>query len=398
MKVRVRTMNKEPYQIEIDENETVKHVKQCIKDSKDEYKDCDVNGFKLIFKGKILNDKDPVKGLEISDTDFFVFVPGKKIVQSTPNAAEAASSATGSDAAASSAANNEGQGSAAGASGSATGAPGATPSAPLAAVTATNNREADAAVQSLCDMGFERSQVEAALRAAYGNPDRAVEYLMSGIPANPDGPPPGAAGGAPVPGAAPAAGGAAAATVPGQPPAPIATQGDGFSGAAFPTGGAGAAIPAGGMPAIPGMPEGAEGMPDMQQMQQALMQNPQMLQQILGQLAQTNPEILPMLQQNPQALMQLLMGAGGMGGMEGLSSGESGDEAMPGVEGGGAVPGAGGAAPGQVMHAPQLSADEEAAVARLQELGFPRAAAIQAYLAAEKNEEMAANLLFDVDF
>ncbi|KAJ3197556.1 UV excision repair protein RAD23 A, partial [Entophlyctis luteolus] len=40
------------------------------------------------------------------------------------------------------------------------------------------------AVQNLIEMGFPAEQVARAMKAAYNNPDRAAEYLMTGIPEN----------------------------------------------------------------------------------------------------------------------------------------------------------------------------------------------------------------------
>ncbi len=49
---------------------------------------------------------------------------------------------------------------------------------PMSAV----NPEVEAKVRDLVDMGFPEDQCRAALAAAYNNSERAVEYLMTGIP------------------------------------------------------------------------------------------------------------------------------------------------------------------------------------------------------------------------
>merc|ERR1712071_240300 len=81
-----------------------------------------------------------------------------------------------------------------------------------------------------------------------------------------------------------------------------------------------------------------------------------------------------------QQHMNMAMQAQGLGGMMG---------------GGGGGQGGGGMGGAQVL---RLSEEEMAAVDRLTEMGFDRTEAAQAYLACDKNEALAANLLMDGGF
>lgn len=353
MKITVRTLNKgtkaDSFEIEITAENTILEVKQKVEAARSDF---EAAGQKLVCAGKILNNEKTVADYNLKEGDFLVVIPGKKAApppEPAPSQPAAAVPAAGDSAAP---------------------APGG--AAPAAAAPVSNSREVEAAITQLTEMGFPREECERALRAAYGNPDRAVEYLMNGIPQEdvqmgagaPEGAPPAVpAGGASAPlgGGAPVvpAGGAA-------PAAPQPSGVEGFSGMAFPQ-----AQPQGGAP--PAAAEGAQAN-NMDALRQAVEQNPAMLQQVLAELGQQNPQLLQMFQENPQALMQVLAGQLGGGGMPG-------------------APGAG-AEPAEIRV--QLSPEEQEAVGRLEQLGFPRASAVQAYLAAEKNEELAANLLFDM--
>lgn len=65
---------------------------------------------------------------------------------------------------------------------------GAVPSVDSSASTMVLGEAMEATVAQIMEMGFERDQVMKAMRAAYMNPDRAVEYLMTGIPDHSDAP------------------------------------------------------------------------------------------------------------------------------------------------------------------------------------------------------------------
>ncbi|KAI4154097.1 MAG: hypothetical protein LQ341_000436 [Variospora aurantia] len=241
-------------------------------------------------------------------------------------------------------------------------------------------------------MGFPRAEIDRAMRAAYFNPDRAVEYLLNGIPENIQQEQQQAS--------RDAAAGARqnAPTAPQQPatapvgvtePADIGSEGGdqpinlfeaaaqaGRGGAG--TGGAGRGRGGGatGAGLGGGAGRGAAGgnanldflrnNPQFQQLRQVVQTQPQMLEPILQQVGAGNPQLAQLIQEHPDQFLQLLS--------------EEADNDAP------APPGA------QEVF---VNEEEREAIERLCRLGFERDMVIQAYFACDKNEELAANFLFD---
>lgn len=220
-------------------------------------------------------------------------------------------------------------------------------------------------VQQLIDMGggaWDRDTVIRALRAAFNNPERAVDYLYSGIPE--------AAEIAPPVARAPAQQGGAAAP----PPAAPLAGGDGGGGGGpnaaplnlFPQGGAGAGGVGGG--ALDFLRDN----PQFQRMRSMVQANPQMIPSLLQGLEKQNPELWQLISSHQMEFLRLISEPG-----EGDVIGEIG-------EGGMGVP-----------QAIQITEQEGQAIERLEALGFARAAVIEAFFACDKDEQLAANYLLE---
>jgi len=248
---------------------------------------------------------------------------------------------------------------------------------PSALTMGTQRAEMIANMES---MGFERAQIDLAMRAAFYNPDRAVEYLLTGIPENlqQEQAPAAPAGEAPQTASSPAAVGATPSGEGGDEPVNLfeaaAHAGAGGRGGAsrnaggnlFGAAGAGVGAGAGAAAAGLGNLDFLRNNPQFQQLRQVVQQQPQMLEPILQQVGAGNPQLAQLIGQNPDQFLQLLS--------------EDGDNDAP------LPPGA---------QAISVTEEEREAIERLCRLGFPRDQAIQAYFACDKNEELAANFLFE---
>lgn len=349
MKLSVKPLKGDTFEVEAEAEATIEALKKIIAEKRPEFPP-DLQ--KLIHSGRILKDDGTVGEIGIKEGEFIVVMVAKAKAPAAPAAAAPAAPAAATPAAAP--------------------APEGGDASAAANASLVTGSGMEATITQLCDMGFDRPQVEKCLAAAFNNPDRAVEYLMSGIPEGiqqeQSAPAPGAVG-ADGAAAAPAGGGGAS-------PFPSMMGAGGGGGG----GGGGVAIP-------PELQE-LRNNPQFAQLAGMIAQNPQMMAQMLPALAQSNPQLVQVIQQNPEAFMQLLQeAAGGGGGNDPVAA----MMAAAGQAGGGGG-GEGGGGQGTVVH---LTEDEQAAVERLTALGFDRNMAAQAYFACDKNEELAANFLFD---
>jgi UV excision repair protein RAD23 len=373
MKITFRDLKQQKFTLEVDPTELVSAVKDKISGEKG----WDPKHQKLIYSGKILKDEEPVSTYNIEEKGFVVCMVNK------PKEKPAASSSTAVPATPAKPPT------------AATPAPPAAPvaasapagSAQAAAATPTPQRTADVggggssaglamgaeraeAITNMEAMGFERSQIEAAMRAAFNNPDRAVEYLLTGIPDNiQQEQQQRQQAAAAAPAAAPAAPAAAPA---GDDEGNVnlfdlaAQQGGAGRGGAGSGGQAAAAAAAAGQGGELGNLDFLRHNAQFQQLRQVVQQQPQMLEPILQQLGAGNPQLAQLISTNPEQFLQLL--------------GEDADDDVP------LPPGA---------QAISVTEEERDAIERLCRLGFARDQAIQAYFACDKNEELAANFLFD---
>ena len=377
---------------------------------------------KLIHSGKVLKDDDVIESCNIKPNDFLVVMIAKA-KKAVVKPAAAASAATEPSTPAASAGIPPTP---------AAPAPSATAAAsiPAASAAASNVSSPDEfpaeVVNNLIALGFPESSVRACLRASDGNPDIAVEFLMNGVPPELEG-------------------GDAAA---------VASNSGGSSSSSGGSGG-GAGGPL----------EALRNHPQFDALRRLVQSNPAMLQAVLSQIGQQQPELLTAINANQAAFLEMMnepvadapaapvapalprAGASGAAnpfagvpGMEALGNPvqlaqmlqampPQEQQAMAQMMGmdvtqlqhlaqmisamppeqvqqhmnmamqqqglGGLMGQAGGMGGAQVL---RLSEEEMAAVDRLTEMGFDRSEAAQAYLACDKNEALAANLLMDGGF
>jgi len=410
MKIQVRTLNQSKYEIEVDPSITIDQLKDIIEEKYQHVKSHQV----LIFSGKVLANEQSIDSCNVKEHDFLVLMVKKPKGPPTPAAAakpQVTAETTTTTTATPTPTTVDPTPSVTTTTAAPTSGPpelaqpekevippadsAGVPSASTAdlysqsASTLVTGTQLNTVADDIAAMGFPKDQVLLALRASYGNPDRALEYLLNGIPDSalqqPQQQPPARPIQAGSAGGSSAATGGAGATggirLPANilPPGsiPISTGGIqlpanilppslmGGQGAA-PAGGAVAGSGSGGAGAGGGGGAGAPGVfdflrhhPAFPQLRQIARDDPARLQEIMTRLVQQTPQLLPLIAQHQDEFIDLLREPG--------------------------------PAPGGIQI--QVTPKDQDAINHLVSLGFSRNKAMEAYFLFEKDEQMAANYL-----
>ncbi|XP_038985276.1 ubiquitin receptor RAD23d-like isoform X4 [Phoenix dactylifera] len=360
MKVFVKTLKGTHFEIEVKPEDTVAEVKRIIESAQGQSV-YPAEQQMLIHQGKILKDDSTLNDNKVSENSFIVIMLSK--IKGSTSGASTATKAPANQA-------------------PSTNTVPPIPSMPASALpqapaTMLASTEVDAygqaasnlvagnnlekTIQQILDMGggtWERDTVVRALHAAYNNPERAVEYLYSGIPEHVEAPPVAQA---------PATGQAASSPV--QAPQPVQP--------AVPSSGPNAnpldLFPQG----LPNVRSGASSLdflrnsPQFQAFKALVQANPQILQPMLQELGKQNPLVMRLIREHQAEFLRLINEpAEGESNLLGQLAAE-----MP--------------------QALTVTPEEREAIERLEAMGFDRALVLEVFFACNKNEELAANYLLD---
>lgn len=365
MIITFKTLQHQTFKLEIEESATVVDLKNKLETEKgkDAYPKA---GVKLIYAGKILNDDQPLSTYKIDEKGFVVVMVTKPKVTSTPAPSQPATTPQATSVASTDTTARSGDDS----KPESTDAPPSAAEEPASTTTPTVSTSAassgveqalstaestlvtgaayETMVTEMTNMGFERDQVVRALRASFNNPDRAVEYLMTGIPELPPDPQ------APTEGEEP-------------------QQQPGEQGGEEPVSG-GSAL------------DFLRSQPQFISLRRMVQQNPQSLPLLLQQLGQANPQLLQRISDNQEQFIAMLNEPAPD---QAPSAGSQQPQPQPQSQ-----PGAGDDQPRGVMTI-NVTTQEKEAIERLKDLGFSEQQAAEAYFACEKNETLAANFLLN---
>ncbi|XP_059641255.1 ubiquitin receptor RAD23b-like [Cornus florida] len=365
MKLTVKTLKGSHFEIRVQPSDTIMAVKKNIEDveGKDNYP-CGQQ--LLIHNGKVLKDESTLAENKVTEDGFLVVMLSKSKTLGSSSVSSAQPSSTTAP------------------TSNPTPAPEAPIQAPVQApapknITSTSDvatarapsdtygqaasnlvagNNLEQTIQQIMDIGggnWEKETVIRALRAAYNNPERAVDYLYTGIPEAAEVAVPVASGANTMAGTG-AAPTAPVSGVPNSSPLNLFPQ-ETLSGAA-----------AGGLGSLDFLRNNQQ----FQALRSMVQGNPQILQPMLQELGKQNPQLLRLIQEHQAEFLQLINEP-----LEG-SEGDLFDQ------------------PEQDMpHAVSVTPEEQEAIERLEAMGFDRALVIEAFLACDRNEELAVNYLLE---